>query len=133
VLIGLFLLGGLMTLVQDNRRTFSSQNMLSQLQDSERLAMTMMTDVIQAGGYFPDPTTNTAISALPVSGTIAAGQPFFGTYNAAAPGDSITVRYATTTGDTSSIAPAAPTPPAPSHRCSTPTPSACSMASCCAR
>ena len=100
VLIGLFLLGGLMTLVQDNRRTFSSQNMLSQLQDSERLAMTMMTDVIQAGGYFPDPTTNTAISALPVSGTIAAGQPFFGTYNAAAPGDSITVRYATTTGDT---------------------------------
>jgi type IV pilus assembly protein PilW len=100
VLIGLFLLGGLMTLVQDNRRTFASQNMLSQLQDSERLAMTMMTDVIQAGGYFPDPTTNTAITALPVAGTIAAGQPFYGTYNGAAPGDSITVRYATTTGDT---------------------------------
>jgi type IV pilus assembly protein PilW len=97
---GFFLLGGLMTLVQDNRRTFSSQNMLSQLQDSERLAMTMMTDVIQAGGYFPDPTTNTAVSALPVAGVIAAGQPFFGTYNAAAPGDTVTVRYATTTGDT---------------------------------
>jgi type IV pilus assembly protein PilW len=100
VLIGLFLLGGLMTLVQDNRRTFTSQNMLSQLQDSERLAMTMMTDVVQTGGYFPDPTTNTAISALPVAGVIAAGQGFFGTYNAAAPGDTITVRYATTTGDT---------------------------------
>jgi type IV pilus assembly protein PilW len=100
VLIGLFLLGGLMTLVQDNRRTFSSQNMLSQLQDSERLAMTMMTDVIQTGGYFPDPTTNTAISALPVAGVIAAGQGFFGIYNGAPPGDTITVRYATTTGDT---------------------------------
>jgi len=100
VLIGLFLLGGLMTLVQDNRRTFSSQNMLSQLQDSERLAMTMMTDVIQTGGYFPDPTTNTAISALPVAGVIAAGQGFYGAYNAAPPGDTITVRYATTTGDT---------------------------------
>jgi type IV pilus assembly protein PilW len=100
VLIGLFLLAGLMTLVQDNRRTFSNQNMLSQLQDSERLAMTMMTDVIQTGGYFPDPTTNTAISALPVAGVLAAGQGFFGTYNAAPPGDTITVRYATTTGDT---------------------------------
>jgi type IV pilus assembly protein PilW len=100
LLIGLFLLGGLMTLVQDNRRTFSSQNLLSQLQDSERLAMTIMTDVIQSAGYFPDPTTNTAVSALPVAGVMAAGQPFFGTYNAAAPGDTLTVRYATTTGDT---------------------------------
>jgi type IV pilus assembly protein PilW len=100
VLIGLFLLGGLMTLVQDNRRTFSSQNMLSQLQDSERLAMTMMTDVVQTGGYFPDPTTNTAISALPVAGVIAAGQGFYGIYNAAPPGDTLTVRYATITGDT---------------------------------
>ena len=33
LLIGLFLLGGLMTLVQDNRRSFSTQNQLSQLQD----------------------------------------------------------------------------------------------------
>ena len=39
LLIGLFLLGGLMTLVQDNRRTFAGQNQLSQLQDSERMAI----------------------------------------------------------------------------------------------
>jgi type IV pilus assembly protein PilW len=99
LLIGLFLLGGLMTLVQDNRRSFSSQNQLAQLQDSERLAMTIMTDVIQAAGYFPDPTSNTAISSLPAVGVIAAGQALVGTYNAAAPGDSLTARYATTTGD----------------------------------
>jgi type IV pilus assembly protein PilW len=99
LLIGLFLLGGLMTIVQDNRRTFSSQNQLAQLQDSERLAMTIMTDVIQSAGYFPDPTSNSANSALPAVGPMVAGQAMQGTYNAAAPGDSITVRFATTTGD----------------------------------
>lgn len=99
LLIGLFLLGGLMTLVQDNRRTFASQNQLSQLQDSERLAMTMMSDVIQAAGYFPNPTINTPTSALPIAGTMAAGQAIQGTYNAVAPGDTITVRYATTNAD----------------------------------
>src|ERR1700680_1633666 len=80
LLIGLFLLGGLMTIVQDNRRSFSSQNQLAQLQDSERLAMTIMTDVIQSAGYFPDPTSNSATSALPAVGAIAAGQAMQGTY-----------------------------------------------------
>src|ERR1700733_7522219 len=95
LLIGLFLLGGLMTLVQDNRRTFASQNQLSQLQDAERVAMTMITDVIQTAGYFPDPTTNTVTSSLPAVGTLIAGQYMTGTFNAAAPGDTITVQYAT--------------------------------------
>ena len=99
LLIGLFLLGGMLTLVQDNRRSFINQNQLAQLQDSERLAMTIMTDVIQTAGYFPDPTTNTATSALPAVGAMSAGQAMLGVYNAAAPGDIITVRYATTTGD----------------------------------
>jgi type IV pilus assembly protein PilW len=99
MLIGLFLLGGLMTLVQDNRRTFASQNQLSQLQDSERIAMTMITDVIQTAGYFPDPTSNTVTSSLPAVGALIAGQFMAGTFNAAAPGDTITVQYATTTGD----------------------------------
>ncbi len=99
MVIGLFLVGGLVTIVQDNRRSFSSQNQLSQLQDAERVAMTMITDVIQSAGYFPDPTTNTAVSALPVAGVIAAGQPLYGVFGAAAPGDTITVRYATNSGD----------------------------------
>jgi type IV pilus assembly protein PilW len=99
MLIGLFLLGGLLTLVQDNRRTFASQNQLSQLQDAERVAMTMITDVIQTAGYFPDPTSNSATTALTAAGAMVAGQSLVGTYNAAAPGDTLTVRFATTTGD----------------------------------
>lgn len=99
LLISLFLIGGLLAVVQDNRRTFSSQNQLAQLQDSERLAMTMMTDVIQAAGYFPNPVANVQAALLPAAGVMVAGQAMTGTYNAAAPGDTVTVRYATANGD----------------------------------
>jgi len=100
LLIGVFLMGGLLTLVQDNKRTFVSQSQLAQLQDSERMALAIMTDVIQEAGYFPDPTTNSATSTMPVVGTtFAAGQAMTGTHNTAAPGDTISVRYATASGD----------------------------------
>jgi type IV pilus assembly protein PilW len=101
LLIGLFLLGGLLTLVQDNRRSFASQNQLAQLQDAERMAMTMITDVIQSAGYFPDPTTNSATLVMPANGTFAAaGQAVVGTFSGTPPGDTISVRYATNPGDT---------------------------------
>jgi type IV pilus assembly protein PilW len=99
LLIGLFLIGGLLAIVQDNRRTFSSQNQLSQLQDSQRLAMSLMTDVVQATGYFPNPVINTLTTLLPAVGAMAVGQAMTGTYNAATPGDTITLRYATNPGD----------------------------------
>jgi type IV pilus assembly protein PilW len=100
ILIGLFLLAGLFRIVQQNRRASSGQSQLAQLQDGERLAMTMIAGVIQEAGYFPDPTSNTAQSALPVAAPFTfAGQPVTGNYTAAAPGDSISVRYATATAD----------------------------------
>jgi type IV pilus assembly protein PilW len=102
LLIGLFLLGGLLTIVQNNRRVFGSQNQLAQLQDSERLALTMMTDVIQMAGYFPDPTTNSAQSTMLGIGApvMAAGQAMTGAFNAPVAGtDSITVRYTTSGAD----------------------------------
>jgi type IV pilus assembly protein PilW len=94
LLIGLFLMGGLMTLLQNNRKAFSSQNLLGQLQDSERLAMSMMSGVIQQSGYFPDPTVNSPATALPASGSFAAGQGLTGTT-----ADTITARYTTAPGD----------------------------------
>ena len=64
LLISIFLLGALLTIVQANRAVFGDQSQLAQLQDSERMALTMMADVIQQAGYFPDPTTNTVASTL---------------------------------------------------------------------
>ncbi len=97
--IGLFLLGALVTIVQSNKAVFVNQTQLAQLQDSERMAMTLMTDVIQAAGYFPDPTVNTAGGTLIASGAFVNGQTITGLSNAAAPGDTISVRYMTAGGD----------------------------------
>jgi type IV pilus assembly protein PilW len=97
--IGLFLLGALLIIVQTNRTVFGNQNKLSQLHDAERMALTMMADVIQSAGYFPDPTVNTQASALSAVAPFAIGQAISGTYSAAAPGDQIIVRYMTTGGD----------------------------------
>ncbi len=93
--IALFLVGGLVTLVDGMKRASLSQDGMSQLQDNERMAATLMTDVIQSAGYFPNQTGTTAALTFPVTGPFTtAGQAIVGT-DAAAPGDTITVRYAT--------------------------------------
>jgi len=100
IAIALFLLGGLVTIVQSVRRTYANQQALVQLQDQQRFAMTLLTDVIQSGGYFDDPHSNTAASVLTAGGPFAsAGQAFYGTQGAAAPGDSIYVRFRTAPND----------------------------------
>jgi type IV pilus assembly protein PilW len=99
LLIGLFLMGALITIVQANRTVFGNQNQLAQMQDSERMAMTMIADVIQSAGYFPDPTTNTLATSLTAATPFAVGQSISGTYSATAPGDQIYVRYMTAGGD----------------------------------
>ena len=98
VAIALFLLGGLVTILQNVRGAYNSQQALAQLSDQQRFAMTVLTDVIQAGGYFPDPVVWQPTTALPLAGAYAAGQAFTGTYGAGAP-DSIGVRYRTGNSD----------------------------------
>jgi type IV pilus assembly protein PilW len=93
--IGLFLLGALITIVQTNRTVFGNQNQLAQLEDSERMALSMMSDVIQSAGYFPNPTQNTLLGSLVASGSFAAGQSISGST-----GDQISVRYMTAPTDT---------------------------------
>src|SRR5205085_9592264 len=105
LLIGLFLMSGLMMLLQNNRKTFSNQSALAQLQDSERLAMSVMTGVIQQAGYFTDPTVNSPSTALQAAPAFAAGA---GLAFAAGQGltgatvggsDVISARYTTAPGD----------------------------------
>ena len=57
--IALFLLGGLVTIVQNVRETSLNQQRLAQLQDQQRFAWTVITDAVQAGGYFSDPINYT--------------------------------------------------------------------------
>jgi len=96
VAIAMFLLAGLVTILQNVRSTYANQQSLAQLQDQQRFAMTVLTDFIQAGGYFPDPLGMTPGSALPAAGAYQVGQAFTGTQGAT---DSLGVRYRTANGD----------------------------------
>ena len=90
--VALFLLGGMFRILQTTRDTSGNQNLLAQLQEQERIAMTMMTDVIQQAGYFPGAQTTTAANALAPSATFTtAGQSVFGGTDAYA--DYVSVRY----------------------------------------
>ncbi|MGA2189595.1 MAG: PilW family protein [Steroidobacteraceae bacterium] len=103
ILIGLFLLGGLVTLTSALKRTGSIQGNLSQLHDSERIALSLMTDVIQSSGYFPSPIgATTASTAFPVVGsTWASAQTIQGTDvgTGSTQTDTIAVRYSSAGGD----------------------------------
>jgi type IV pilus assembly protein PilW len=105
MLIALFLLGGLVTLVIGTRRTTSTQTALSQLQDNQRIAMTLMTNIVQKAGYFPNPVLQ-QLSTFPAESafagyTLPSGQVLGGLYNAAAPGDTLLVRYFAPANDSS--------------------------------
>jgi type IV pilus assembly protein PilW len=99
IALGLFLIGGLLTLVQAMRRTATNQSGLSQLQDNERMAMQLITDVVQSTGYFTNPVVNSAAASFPI-GTYGpatftyGGQALVGNYVVGIP-DVITNRYQT--------------------------------------
>lgn len=100
MLLALFLIGGLLTLEQSTRKSFGNQNQLVQLQDDERLAMTLMAEVIEASGYFPNPVANTLVGSFPATAPFtAAGQSVYGVSAASAQGDTVTARYVTANGD----------------------------------
>jgi type IV pilus assembly protein PilW len=97
--IGLFLAGALLTVVQTNKKVFLNQNQLEQMQDGQRMAMTLMTDVIQAAGYFPQPWNNTLSGTLVANGAFANSQSITGSFISATTGDQISVRYMTAPQD----------------------------------
>jgi type IV pilus assembly protein PilW len=97
--IALFLLLGVTTILSGTRTAAATQRQLAQLQDSERLAMTVMTDVIQAAGYWPQPNLYQSATYMPVAAPFTvAGYGLAGTSTTAGP-DTISVRYATEQSD----------------------------------
>jgi len=98
--ISFFIIAGMLTIFENVHSTYSTQTALANLEDNERLAMTLITDVVSSAGYFPDPSTYTAIDTLAASPHFtAAGSPAIAGGTTAL-GDTITVRYAPdTTGD----------------------------------
>jgi type IV pilus assembly protein PilW len=103
VAIAMFLIGGLVTVLQHTRTTSMMQTQMAQLQDGQRLAMNMMAGVVESAGYFPNPVLNSAIGTMPNgagSSFATPGTPVVtGTSNFNAQGDSFTIRYAAAQND----------------------------------
>jgi type IV pilus assembly protein PilW len=103
ITISVFLIGGLLTLVQGMKRATGTQNGLSQLQDNERFATDILSDVIQATGDYPNPSVSGlsgAFAALTVVAqsqnmVFAQGQTVTGVDTGTSAGSLIAVRYAT--------------------------------------
>jgi type IV pilus assembly protein PilW len=92
--IALLLIAGMITVLQNVRTTYNEQQGLAQLQDNARLGMTLMTDVIESAGYFPNPAAYSAASTMPASPSFTTpGTPVIAGGTTAA-GDTVTVRYA---------------------------------------
>lgn len=67
VLISTAMMAGLLTIVYGTRQNFTAQYQLAQLQDNERMAMSLVSTVIQNGGYFYNPSTQAPTAAFPVT------------------------------------------------------------------
>jgi type IV pilus assembly protein PilW len=104
ITIAVFLLTGLFMILQSTRHSSTQTSGLSDLQDEERVAMTMLTDIIQTGGYYPNAVGGSVTSALSKDPDLARfktdGQIFYGGANANPAADWITVRFAAAPGDT---------------------------------
>lgn len=98
----LFLIGGLGVMLQSTQHTSANQLSLAQLQNDQRTALGLMTDVIQQAGYYPTTQSNSlqeafptvpALPSAPAPAFTEAGQFINGMSAATANGDSITIRY----------------------------------------
>ena len=99
VTIGLFIVLALTGVFINMKSAFTAQDQLSELQDSERLALTVLTTTVESAGYFPDPLASTATGNLPAGGAFADGQGIVGTTGAAPASDTLTTRYVSASGD----------------------------------
>jgi type IV pilus assembly protein PilW len=114
IIIALFLMAGLLTLVMHTRNTSTTQSQLQQLQENERIAMTILANVVQEAGYFPDPTNNTSnsLGGETDSGvgsggsrslTFATSQSLSGLTGTTAPGDVVAARFVAPISDVSGV------------------------------
>ena len=76
--ISLIVMLGFSVIFVGVKQAFNSQDKLAQLQDNERLALTLLTAAVQQAGYFPNPTTLDSTQIVNTTsttyGSMAAGQ-----------------------------------------------------------
>ncbi len=103
--IGLFIALALGAIFMNAKSTFLAQDKLANLNDSERLGISVLTAGVQLAGYFPDPQVRQAADALPAEGTpqstvqFKAGQAVVGLSGASGASDTLAIRFVSASGD----------------------------------
>jgi len=102
IAVALFLLAGILLIEEGTHQTSLNQTGLAQLQDEERVAMTILSNVVQLAGYYPTPAAvfpkNELELLLPAVGALQAGQGIYGQKDANG-NEVLTVRFLTNSGD----------------------------------
>lgn len=65
ILIALFLIGGVLIVEQGVHQSHSDNSALAQIDDEERFTLTLLSELVREGGYYPDPTAINQDTALP--------------------------------------------------------------------
>lgn len=99
ITISVFLLMGLFSILQQTRQTSGRQSAIAQLQDDERVAMTVLTDIIQQAGYVPE-ANGSGQSLFVADGVFLTAGQVFVAGSGAVIGDRLTLRYVLGTNDT---------------------------------
>lgn len=104
LVIALFIILGMIGIVFTMKGSFTTQDNLSRMQESERFVLTVLDNTVRAAGYFANPTTTSASNALPATGTpnpdgttFAAGQGIAATTGATS--DTFNIRFQSASGD----------------------------------
>lgn len=101
--ISLIVLLGVAVTFVNIKQSFISQDKVTQLQDNERLAMTILTAALNEAGYFPSPQSadNTQILATTDAtyGSMSAGQAIMGVAANGAVPESMSVAFAASAND----------------------------------
>lgn len=71
IAIAIFLIGGVIIVEQSMHNSYSDQSGLSQIEDTERFTVAMLSEITQAAGYYPDPAKLAQSAALPAEATNA--------------------------------------------------------------
>lgn len=100
--IGTFVLAGLFDIWYETRQTFSAQTQLAQLQDNERMALTIIANTVQTAGYYPvyenygatppSPLLTTS-DVFTASGSFGSQQTIFGTTASSNGSDTLEIRF----------------------------------------
>lgn len=100
--IGTFVLAGLFDIWYETRQTFGAQTQLAQLQDNERMALTIIANTVQTAGYYPvyenygtsppSPLLTTS-DVFTASGSFGSQQTIFGTTASSNGSDTLEIRF----------------------------------------